>query len=159
MTECTMEEAILDFFYCGVNPWIKDAGYRWITGDDAIIARKFIRFCYDASWALVTHTGDLCPPEPQHRNLPEDRETFDLFLTTSSFVDLLELWSFRNEIVGTRLESMIIEFCYVWINVQDGAPGKWTRTTVEMSDDIGSDDEHESNIPDANWARRTHDLY
>jgi len=153
-----MEEAMLDFFYYGINPLIKNSGYKWIS-DDETIARNFLRFCYNVQWALQSDTRNLNAPEAQHRDLIEDRETFDLFISTSSFVDLLELWSFRKEIVGSRFEHMILDFCYVWVNVQNGKPGNWTKTTLEMSDENYSDEEYDSYLPDTFSKRRTYDLY
>ncbi len=150
---------MLDFFYYGISPWIKAAGYQWNASNEYSIARKFLRFSYDLHIANQRITTELNPPEPSHRNLPEDRDTFDMFLDTISFIELLDRWSFRDEIVGTRLEHMIREFCYIWIDVLSGKPGKWTQVTLGMNDDMGSEDDHDYTIPDANWKRRAHDLY
>lgn len=158
LDDCTMEEAVLDFFYNGVSPWIYDLGYKW-NREEAVIARKFVRFCYDIHWALQTPTGELNPPEPQHRNYPEDRETFELFANSSAFSDFLELWKFRDEIVGTRLEFLILEFCYVWVDVSSGKPGSWTQRTIEMQDDNGSEDENDAFNYESYSNRRSHDLY
>jgi len=158
LNQCTMEQAVLDFFYNGVSPWIYGLGYKW-NREEAVIARKFVRFCYDIHWALQTPTGELNPPEPQHRNLPEDRETFELFANTLAFTDFLEVWNFRDEIVGTRLEFLILEFSYVWLDVCSGKPGSWTQRTIEMQEDHGSEDDNDMLSPDSYWSRRSHDLY
>jgi hypothetical protein len=158
-TECIMEEAMLDFFYNGISPWIKKAGYKWYTPTENVIARKFLKFSYELYCAVKETNIALYPPEPIHRDLPEDRETFDMYLDTPLLIELLNIWSFRTEIVGTRLDYMIKEFCYVWLDVTSGKPGKWTYDTLNMNNEPGSEDDHDVIIPDGNWSRRTHDLY
>ena len=160
LAEGTMEEAMLDFFYNGISPWMKGIGYAWILAEENYIAQKFLRFAYECYCALKQgSTIDLCAPEPMHRNLLEDRETFEMYADTPSFIDFLEQWNFREEIVGTRLESMIREFCYTWIDVTSGKPGKWTQSTFDMANDDYSDEDNTNTFPDGNWSRRKHDLY
>jgi hypothetical protein len=43
--EDTMEEAVLHFFYDGINPMIKKLGYNWSIQEN-IIAKKFLQLCY-----------------------------------------------------------------------------------------------------------------
>lgn len=160
LAEGTMEEAMLDFFYNGISPWMKGIGYIWIVAEEKYIAQKFLRFAYECHCALKQGpTIDICAPEPMHRNLPEDRDTFDIYADIPSFMDFIDEWSFREEIVGTRLELMIREFCYTWIDVTSGKPGKWTQATLDMSDENYSDEDNTMMFPDGNWSRRKHDLY
>jgi len=160
LAEGTMEEAMLDFFYNGISPWMKGIGYTWIIGEEKYIAQKFLRFAYECYCALKQGpTMDIYAPEPMHRNLPVDRETFEIYADIPRFMDFLDHWSFREEIVGTRVESMIREFCYTWIDVTSGKPGKWTQATLDMSDEHCSDEDTTNMFPDGNWSRRKHDLY
>ena len=155
----TMEEAMLDFFYNGIAPWIQHVGYAWVSDVDQI-ARKFVHFCYILNTTVkANHSSMIQAPEPSHRNLPEDRDTFDMFADCIDFSDILEDWSFRSEIVGTRLDYMIREFCYVWVDVEKGSPSKWTEKTFEMNEDQQSDEEKGTMFPDGNWSRRKYDLY
>lgn len=160
LSEGTMEEAMLDFFYNGISPWIKDTGYIWLVNDESYVARKFLRFAYELYCTLKQGpTVDLYAPEPMHRNFTEDRDTFDMYLSSNSWFDLVDTWSFRDEIVGTRLEHMIREFCYIWIDVRYGKPGKWTQASLDMSDEDLTDDDNNVTVPDGNWSRRKYDLY
>ena len=159
LSETTTEEALLDFFYNGVTPWISSKGYSWL-GESQIVANKFIEFCYMAHRAIKDgETIGLGVPKPQHRGLPEDLDTFDTLVDLESFVELLARWECRHEIVGTRFDYMIRGFCYNWVNVEVGAPGRWTRKTLEMNEDNTSDDDRGVILPDGNWSRRKHDLY
>jgi hypothetical protein len=156
----TMEEALLNFFYNGISPWIYTVGYKWNKSDESYIAQKFLRFAYELSCALKQNKSTtLLTPEPMHRNFQEDRETFDMYADISSFVELLNKWEFLNEIIGTRLDHMIREFCYVWINVTYGKPGKWTQSTLDMYNEEMTDEDLISQLPDSNLNRRKYDLY
>lgn len=159
MTPCTMEDSLLDFFYGGLSPWIQSHGYRWSREED-YIARKFLRFSYELHCVLLEGLKmDLVYPCPMHRDLPEDLDTFEMY-TSSSFLDFLEPWKFLKELVGTRLESCILDFCYVWINVTAGKPGAWTQVTLDINEGLGSDDEqNDSLLADGNAGRRKYDLY
>lgn len=158
VTEGSMRDALLHLFYEGISPWIKSFGYTW-TNDDTVIAMKFLRFCYDIHITLLM--GDryiLETPDPQHRNLLEDRETFDFIVDHWSFAELLEEWKFRDEIVGTRLDYLLREFCYVWIDVTSGKPGSWTNKALELEyEEV--EEELGATLPDTNWSRNRHDLY
>lgn len=162
ITEGTMEEAMLHFFYEGISPWIQGFGYSWSDHEDKI-ARKFLRFCYAIyTTASLDTKYTLEAPEPKHRNYVEDRDTFDYIVDTRSFIDFLDIWKFRDEIVGTRLEYLLREFCYVWINVHSGKPGAMTQAAIDADMDDMSDEERAANsnaLPDGNWNRRKHDLY
>jgi len=157
--EVTMEEAMTDFFYRGITPWMRAAGYSWSTLDSEI-HRKFMNFAFAICSTLASsNTATLQVPFPNHRDLPEDRDTFDMFVDMSSFTDFLSKWKFRDEIIGTRLDFLVREFCYTWINVECGKPGIWTEKSLDMNNDENSDDERGYILPDGNWSRRKHDLY
>ena len=155
-TEGTVEDALLDFFYRGISPWMKSFGYKWNSFNDDDVARKFLRFCYTVHCSIQTKTH-LEIPEPMHRNLYEDRETFDHLIDTQSIIEFLDAWDFRTEIVGTRFEHLLPEFCYVWLDVTYGKPGALTEKCF-VEEDNGSEEDNVA-IPDGNWNRRKYDLY
>jgi hypothetical protein len=158
--ETTMEEVILDFFHNGLTPWINSRGYSWLNPSE-YVTRSFLQFCYKLNETVKA--GDqfnLELPEPKHRNLPEDLDTFQSFADSFSFTELLSNWSCYDQIIGTRLDNLIMDFTYNWIDVERGAPGRWTQKTIEMNEEEMSDEERtQNNIPDGNWSRRKHDLY
>jgi len=158
--ETTMEEAMLDFFYDGITPLIQSCGYSWSTESEAV-SKNFLRFCYMLDDTV--RAGDnfaLKMPDPKHRNLAEDFDTFNIFVDSFSFSEMLSKWSYYDQIIGTRLDNLILNFLYIWIDVEKGAPGRWTQKTIEANEDDKSDDERaQMNLPDGNWSRRKHDLY
>jgi hypothetical protein len=157
LAEITMEEAMISFFYDGVNKLVTDSGYKWIDNED-VIARKFVYLCYSIHQTLEAGSKySLEVPVPKHRNYEEDRETFDLFLDTGLFIDLLDAWYFREEIVGTRLDYLIKEFCYVWIDVTSGKPGTFTQKLLTAEEEDVNEDEFNS-VPDT-WSKKKWDLY
>ena len=161
VTETTMEEIMLDFFDYGVTAWINDCGYKWNAPHD-YIARKFVRFAYMLQQVIKSRgETDLWINYTSHRNLEEDLETFDHFADFPSFHDMIEKWeSFYPDLVGTRYDYLIRDFCYIWVNVESGAPGRWTESTLAIDDDIYSDDERAFNgLPDAKWYKSRNDLY
>lgn len=157
LTEATMKEIMLDFFHSGITPLIHKCGYSWSEKPE-MIAEKFVQFAYMVSTSVKdSSTLYLQAPQPNHRNLPEDRETFDMYFDTTILVNFLDSWKCYNEIVGTRLEFLIKEFCYIWVNVIHGTPGKWTQVTLDMNKEQDSEDEFITT--DANWRKEKHDLY
>jgi hypothetical protein len=159
-TETTTEEAMLDFFNHGLTPWMNSCGYSW-SNPQKDVGRSFLRFCYKLNDTVKAgEQFHLQLPEPNHRNMPEDLDTFQSFADSFSFTELLTMWSFYDQIIGTRLDNLIMDFCYIWADVEKGAPGRWTQKTIEMNQDDQSDDERaQNNLPDGNWSRRKHDLY
>ena len=158
--ETTTEEAMLDFFNHGLTIWINSHGYSW-SAESNRVSRSFLHFCYklnDTIKAGEKYTLQL--PEPKHRNLPEDLDTFQSIADSFSFTELLTRWSFYDQIIGNRLDNLIMDFCYIWVDVEKGAPGRWTQKTIDMNEDELSDEERaQNNLPDGNWSRRKHDLY
>ena len=153
----TMQEAMLVFFHDGVNPWIEGLGYRW-SQDTNYVANKFVHLCYMIhTTAKMSETYELNLPEPKHRNYDEDRETFDLFVDTNDLLNFLTKWSFRSEIVGTRLDHLIKEFCYVWVDVTKGKPGAFTQKIFDAEDEKESEDDMVAG-PDMS-SRKKWDLY
>lgn len=134
----TTEEAMLNFFYDGVSPWMNRCGYTWSQNED-LVSQKFVRFCYEVHCALKGDY-DLAVPEAKHRDYDEDRDTFDHFVTMDSFTTLCEEWECRHEIIGTRLEALLLEFCYVWVDVMNGKPGAFTHKIL-MADEEENEDE------------------
>ncbi len=157
LTEATMKEIMLDLFHSGLTPLIHKCGYSWSEKPE-LIAEKFVRFAFVLCSSLKeSSTLYLQAPEPNHRNFPEDRETFDMYFDTTAMVSFLESWKCYNEIIGTPLDFMIKEFCYIWVNVMSGTPGKWTQVTLDMNKEQESEDE--LIITDANWRKEKYELY
>jgi len=158
--ETIFEEALLDFFNDGLTPWLNSCGYSWSSSSQDV-GKSFLRFCYKLNETL--EAGDqfhLQLPQPKHRNMPEDLDTFQIFTDMFSFSELLTKWSFYDQIIGTRLDNLIVDFCYIWADVEKGAPGQWTQKTIEMNEDEQSDEDRaHNNLPDGNWSRRKYDLY
>ena len=166
-TETSMEEAMLDFFYIGISPWIQNCGYMWSI-DEGIIARKFVHFCYILSMTATynmrfNRTDTIEGPPPNHRNFPEDLDTFYKFADYISFSNILSEWDQRYEIVGTILDHKNRDFCYVWIDVEYGEPGAWTQATIQMNNEDNSDNEVATGVAthlaESNWSKRKNDIY
>uniref|UniRef100_A0A6C0DJ69 Uncharacterized protein n=1 Tax=viral metagenome TaxID=1070528 RepID=A0A6C0DJ69_9ZZZZ len=153
--EGTMEEAMLIFFYEGISPWIKNIGYKW-SRDDNYIAKNFVHLCYMIHTTTDMYGKDLKIPKPKHRDFQEDRETFDFFVDTIQLIDFLEPWNFRSEVVGTRFEHLIREFCYVWIDVTSGKPGAFTQSIFDA--EAEAEAEEETSGPDTT-SKKKWDLY
>ena len=154
--EGTMEEAMLDFFYKGVSPWIRNFGYKW-SREEHVVARKFVHLCYMIHTTVNMYDKSLQQPTPCHRDLDEDRETFDYFVDTTEFIDFLEAWKFRNEIVGTRFDYLIKEFCYTWVDVCSGKPGAFTQRIFDAEAEADAEEELVSG-PDTS-SKKKWDLY
>lgn len=154
--EGTMEETMLVFFYNGICPLIKDIGYKW-SQDDRIVAKEFIHLCYMINTTAKIDTINLKCPSAKHRNLQEDRETFDYFLDTNELVDFLAKWHFRSEVIGTRFDHLIKEFCYVWVDVCSGKPGAFTQRIFDAEDEM-YDEEEQYTGPDMSSKKKC-DLY
>jgi hypothetical protein len=138
--EGTMEEAVLHFFYDGISKMINQLGYKWHTNED-YIASKFIQLCYMIDTTRRdAHKYSLQGPEPCHRNLKEDRETFELFLDTFAFNDFLEEWS-HCEVVGTSFDYLFKEFCYSWLDVTAGSPGAMTQKILDADKEEEGEEE------------------
>ena len=158
--EATTEEALLDFFNNGLTPWLNSCGYSW-SSPSQNVSKSFLYFCYKLNDTLKAgEQFNLQLPEPKHRNMPEDLDTFQSFADSFSFSELLTKWSFYDQIIGSRLDNLMMDFCYIWADVEKGAPGQWTQKTIEMNEDEMSDEDRaQNNLPDGNWSRRKHDLY
>jgi hypothetical protein len=134
---------------------VQDMGYKW-SKDENVIARKFLYLCYSIDTTLKMGVNyDLVPPQPQHRNLLEDVETFDYFLD-DRYNNFLENWAFRTEIVGTRFEFLIKEFCYVWIDVTSGRPGAYTQKLLAEEEEEQADEDMVT-FSDT-WSRKNWDI-
>lgn len=155
--EGTMSEAMLVFFYNGVSPWIKDLGYKW-SCEEYIVARKFVYLCYMIDTTSRMHDTNLKYPNPMHRDYDEDRETFDYFVDTTAMLEFLSKWEFRSEIVGTRFDHLIKEFCYIWVDVCSGKPGAFTQRIFDAEDEDDAEDESHYVGPD-NSSKKKWDLY
>ena len=135
-----MEEAVLHFFYDGLSKMIKQLGYKWNT-NEAYIASKFVQLCYMIDTTKsVAHQYSLQGPDPKHRDLKEDRETFECILDTFAFNDFLEDWS-HCPVVGTSFDFLFKDFCYNWIDVTAGSPGVMTQKILDA--DIEEEGEEE----------------
>lgn len=154
--EGTMEEAMLVFFYDGVCPWIQEIGYKW-SQDDHIVAKKFLHLCYMIHTTAKMNDKDLQIPAPRHRNLEEDRETFDYFVGTTELIDFLSSWDFRFEVVGTRFDHLIKEFCYCWVDVTRGKPGAFTQRIFDADAEL--EDEEEYYVGPDTSSKKKWDLY
>lgn len=155
--EGTMEEAMLVFFYEGVSPWIRSFGYKW-TREDDVIARKFVHLCYMIDTTQSMYDKDLNSPKPQHRNYQQDRETFDYFVDTIELIEFLSHWEFRTEVIGTRFDHLIKEFCYTWIDVCSGRPGNYTQKIFDAEAEAEAEEEQYYTGPDVS-SKKKWDLY
>jgi len=150
----TMEQAML-VFYDGVSQWIQGLGYKWLF-QGSLIANKFVHLCYMIDTANMNSEMEI--PEPRHRNYLEDRDTFDLFVDTAEFIEFLEPWKFRSEVVGTRFEYLLKEFCYIWIDPSSGKPGSFTQRIFDAEAEAEAEDEPQYAGPDTT-SKKKWDLY
>ena len=132
--EGNMEEAMLHFFYEGIDPLIKKTGYKWLD-QEKVIARKFVQLCYMIDTTKYMDNWLLNGPEIQHRNLKEDREVFDFLIDTFVFNDFLEKWNHYPEVVGTPFDYLLKDFCYTWVDVTSGYPGSMTQKILEADEE------------------------
>jgi hypothetical protein len=79
-------------------------------------------------------------PDPEHRNLVEDRDVYDFYLDTFTFNDFLEYWS-DSPIVGSRFDYLFKEFIYIWIDVTSGKPGLMTQKILDADKEDDSEEE------------------
>jgi hypothetical protein len=157
--ECDMGDSMLDLFYNGLTPLIQNCGYKWSV-PQSIVASKFLKFAFLMHETLkMSPTTELRPPEPMHRNLTEDRETFDMYFDAFTLGEFIEAWKCYDSVIDTRLDYMIKEFCYVWVDVESGKPGAWTNATLEMNTENISDDDTTNILPDRNWNKQKKELY
>jgi len=154
--EGTMEEAILYFFYEGINPWMKATGYKWLRDDD-YVANKLLSLCYLMDCTKDNWDVTLNIPRPMHRNLKDDRETFDLFVDTECLNTFVSNWDYVFDIIGTRYDYLIKEFCYTWIDVCSGNPGAFTEKLFEA--ESGSDDDVAYSPDVTSSSRKKTELY
>lgn len=154
--EGTIEEAVLYFFYEGLNPFVKSLGYTWSNKEDSVIARKFLYLCYMIQ--TTQHDEDLLLPEPRHRDLSYDRDTFEFTIDTFTFTDFLSEWSFCHEVCGTRFDHLIKEFCYIWIDVESGPPGKMTQRILDAEAEEQDNATQEYEVTEA-YSRKNWSLY
>jgi hypothetical protein len=127
----TMEEAMLHFFYQGVSPWIQSMGYVWMY-DESNISKQFLRLCYLIDTTdKMDYVYNLNVPKPMHRDLYEDREMFNQLVDTQDLIKFLNKWSFRTEVVGTRFDHLIRDFCYTWVDVKSGKAGRLTQDILD----------------------------
>ena len=148
---------MLVFFYSGVSPWINEIGYKWSNEED-VIAKKFVHLCYMIDTTVNMFDKELDPPKASHRDFQEDRETFDYFVDTTEVIEFLSKWQFRTEIVGTRFDHLIKEFCYIWIDVCSGKPGKFTHSIFDAEAEMDAEDELQYSGPDTS-SKKKWDLY
>jgi hypothetical protein len=153
--EGNIEEAILYFFYEGLSPFIKQCGYQWSTQEESVVARKFLYLCYMIQ--TTPQHNDLIIPGPKHRNLYYDREIFEHIVDTFTFNDFLSNWSFCHEVCGTRFDHLIKEFCYSWIDVTYGNPGKMTQRILDAEAEEQEAEEQSDNIEI--YSRKNWSLY
>ena len=154
--EGTIEEAILYFFYEGLNPFIKQCGYTWLNQDERSVARKFLYLCYMIQ--TTPSDTDLIIPAPRHRNLQYDRDTFEFAIDTFTFNDFLSNWSFCHDVCGTRFDHLIKEFCYSWVDVESGHPGMMTQKILDADADDQELTQQEVDTTET-YSRRNWSLY
>jgi hypothetical protein len=154
--EGTMEEAILYFFYEGIDPWMKAIGYKWLRDDD-YVANKLLSLCYLMDSTKDNHDITLNVPRPMHRNLKDDRETFDLFVDTECLITFVSNWDCVFDSIGKRYDYLIKEFCYTWIDVSSGNPGAFTEKLFEA--ESGTDDDIAYGPDITSSSKKKTDLY
>ena len=162
--EGTNEDAAYNFFYHYLSPWVTTYGYKWNNSNLEDMAKQFTRLAYAMYCAGADSRYVVSLPKPGHRNLQEDRETFDHFIGLSTFADFCDSAADAYSPADSRESYAIYEFCYTFIDPEAGNPGAYTKRVLdEVAHD--SDDEHGNNrasnaaLPDAYANRRKHDLY
>jgi hypothetical protein len=168
---CALDSNVEDakfFFQKALNPWIQRCGYSW-TMDLDKVEQKFIKFAYaledvhSYNRAAGSERYRIELPEVTHRNFPEDRDTYDLFVDLYSFSDLLDEWREHYTLLENPMIHLLYEFCYLYVDVEDGQPGKFTEKALDADKD--SDDEDSGKgisntaLPDMYDRRQRNELY
>jgi hypothetical protein len=163
--EGTNEDAAYDFFNHYLSPWVTSYGYKWNDSNMSTMTKKFTRLAYAMYCADKHSKYSVTLPNPPHRNLQEDRDTFDHLIGLSAFADFCEAAAEAYPPVSSRESYSIYEFCYTFINPEAGPPGTYTQRVLDEMAHDSDDDQPGSNrasnsaLPDAYANRRKHDLY
>lgn len=160
----TNYDAALHIFNDILTPFIVAHGYEWFWDDD-VVEKKFLKFMCAVDLAVKeSYTATVQLPYPVHRNLPEDRDTFDFIIPCSDFAEFCSNHDEVHPIFESRLNHLIREFCYIYADVEGGKPGNFTQKQLD-SYEIDTEEEDagrgtsNANLPDAYSSRRKNDLY
>ena len=128
--------------------WMKEMGYTmspsWKLGHRVV-----------AYWLYVVHCVHLSSPEDTrlskyykyyntHRNWPEDRDYFQITITSDTITDFLESWICVEDLdptvpLGQKIEVELQEFLYTWIDPdlskQGEKVGRWFGETSSESEE------------------------
>lgn len=166
--EGTLGESINHFFYEILTPWVEAHGYSW-QGAVGTVAKRFrdMIYCLDDIRYRNSVYGTkyhMKMPSALHRDFPEDRETFDHVVSHVDFAEFCARECDTLHILGLPEDSNILEFCYLHVNVEAGAPGRRTAAYLDALAEHSDDDDTggkagNAALPDGYMNRRKNDLY
>jgi hypothetical protein len=150
-----------------LTPWIESFGYIWRHSDE-MITRLFSQFAYamtdvDLENRMTGRNFRLGLPAVQHRNLPEDRQTYELFVGLDDFAEFLDEVKMDYQVLESSSSHLLYDFCYLYVDVTSGTPGRFTQKALDADVDTDEEDSGKgianTNLPDAYANRRKNDLY
>lgn len=166
--EGTLAESIDCFFYEALTPWLESYGYVW-QGNVHSVAHRFRRMIHcldDIRYRNSTYGTKyrMKMPVALHRDLPEDQETFEYLVPIADFAEFCDAEKDALHIIGLPEDSCILEFCYLHVDVEAGAPGRRTMAYLDAIAEHSDDDDAggkagNTALPDGYMNRRKNDLY
>jgi hypothetical protein len=120
----------IDSFAKYITKWIKKHGYKMgdTWGDGVKVTVRWMYAIFEQEVLNKNKYGPLLYPEPFHRNLPEDLDSFEMVIDCEAINEFMENWKSIDELseshpFGIRVRMEMQEFLYTYVNVESSKYG------------------------------------
>lgn len=140
-----MRRNYLGEFQEELTKWMKKKGYEmdkeW---NNKRIISKWLYAIHVVELVKKERVGGLEYPYPNHRNWPEDRDTYEVYVRSDDIEEFLLTWRTNEDFdpetrVGQRVREEILELIYIYLDLDSSKHGK--KIARIMAND--SDDEYD----------------
>ena len=134
-------------FQYELGRWMERLGYImdsiWKTKN---VVGKWLYCIHYAEIVKQDQLGGIYYEAPNHRDWPEDRDTYEVYVTNDDIEEFLERWRTNEDFdadtrVGLRVRGEILRFIYMFIDMDSSKHGKKIARIMNDTDDEYDDDD------------------
>jgi hypothetical protein len=129
-----------------IESWMRSRGYEmdgyWKNKD---VVGRWLYCIHVVEIIKKERIGGIEYAEPNHRDWPEDRDTYEVYIQQDDIEEFLDTWRTNEDIsienrVGQRVREEIQRFLYIFLDLDTSKHGRMiTRIMIDTDDD--DDDE------------------
>jgi hypothetical protein len=135
-----------------IEEWMKRRGYDMdMSWKSKNVVGRWLYCIHVVEIVKQQRVGGIEYAEPNHRNWPEDRDTYEVYVNQDDIEEFLWNWRTNEDMsietrVGQRVRDEILRFLYIFLDLETSKRGRTIARIMADTDDEDDDEKGDKDM-------------